>query len=80
MGSNPPTVLLLIAFVIALSTFRWLWEKTKEGIMKQKSETKRSKTVLSLSHNAAKLVTHFVETIWAIGISMVAGTVPIPIY
>lgn len=48
--------------------------------MEQKNETKRSKTVLSLTHSTAKLVTHFAETIWAIGVSIVAGTVPIPIY
>jgi len=43
------------------------------------NETKRSSSVLFLFHKVVQPVTHFVETIWAIGVGVVAGTVSIPI-
>jgi hypothetical protein len=79
-GFKSPHWLILVVLVIFLSIFRWLGNKPKEAIMKHKNNTKRSKAVLSFTRNVAKLVTHFGETVWAIGVGIVAGKVPIPIY
>ncbi len=51
--------------------------------MREKSNVSENKTcsVKSLFHKIRKPVTHFLDTIWAIGVGLVVGLVsPFPIY
>lgn len=80
MGSNPATVLAIVALPI-LTLVRWISSKFTE--VKTMSEKVRKysglpSTVMSQNNTAVRLVGYFLETAWAIGASIVAAMVISP--
>ena len=66
MGSNPTAALLLI---VLLAGFRFGGEQIKEAIMNTRDRKSNSKACVAKRCNRrlGSVITHLVETIWAIG-------------
>ena len=86
MGSNPATLLVLIALLAPLSGLYWVASKLKEVPMKKQHEkSENSKSMICMVKRRitklAKPTAYIFETIWAIGAGMVAAMVsPLPIH
>lgn len=74
VGSNPTAALVL---VVLLAVFRFFGEQIKEAIMSKK--TKNSKFGVRVDKRcvskSASIISHFFETIWAMGAGVAAAMV-----
>jgi hypothetical protein len=74
VGSNPTAALVLVAL---LAAFRFAGEQIKEAIMSKKLRNLKSKVrvVKRCVPKSASIITHVVETIWAMGAGVAAAMV-----
>jgi len=74
VGSNPTAALVL---VVLLTAFRFVGEQIKEAIMSKKQKKSKSevRVVKCRMSKVVSIITHFFETVWAMGASAAAAMV-----